>query len=83
MSFHQGSDDAAAAGTHANGLTGSRANKLFNRGKGVTKGFRLQFILFVSFVLISALPVVLLSIWDQHAALRDEYNSPELFIVGL
>ena len=75
MSFHQGSDDAAAAGTHANGLTGSRANKLFNRGKGVTKGFRLQFILFVSFVLISALPVVLLSIWDQHAALRDEYNS--------
>ncbi len=75
MSFQQGSDDATVAGSHAGGLAGSRLDKIFKRGDGVTKGLHLQFILFVSFVLISALPVVLLSIWDQHAALRDEYDS--------
>ncbi len=75
MSFQQGSDDATVAGTHAGRLAGSRLDRIFKRGDGVTKGLHLQFILFISFVLISALPVVLLSIWDQHAALRDEYDS--------
>jgi signal transduction histidine kinase len=47
----------------------------FRRSNGAAKGRRLQFILFISFLLISAVPIILLSAWDQHTRLRDEYRA--------
>ncbi len=55
--------------------SGARFRRLFGYGEGSSRGIRLQFILFVGFLLISAVPVLLLSLWHQHTSLRDEYAS--------
>lgn len=75
MSRFHGSGEAAAADNRSGVFIGTIFNNLLGRGAGAATGLRLQSILFIGFVLISALPVVLLSAWDQHTALRDEYRS--------
>ncbi|MDA1099781.1 MAG: ATP-binding protein [Proteobacteria bacterium] len=73
MSTIDDSNAKAAPDTLSNVSGGSYFKGIF--GHNPATGIRLQFILFMCFLLISALPVVLLSAWDQHNALREEYEA--------
>ncbi len=75
MSITQGANEMEPAAMHADTSVRSNIKNWLGRGAGKANGFRLQFILFIGFMLISAFPVILLSAWDQHTALRNEHES--------
>jgi len=61
----------SAAGTSAAGTSAGRIG-LFGRA---VRGIRLQYLLFVAFTLVAAIPVVTLDLWQAHTTLANEIDS--------
>ena len=75
MSILQTSAKPGADGSAATGLLAAFVNKVRTCLKGTPRSFRLQSILFVALILISAVPVFLLEAWVQTRAMEKEIDA--------
>lgn len=64
-----------AAAPAASGQTANAMRGWIQRFSGGAEGLRLHVILFIALMVVSSLPVILLSVWVQHSALKKEHES--------